>query len=211
MELILSCNGQHINEHWVNIGHCNDRLSDKWIIASIRLAKVLKEEPIDFIFCSDIGDRRTTADLVAEELEEDKFHIIVDLGLREKSAEICGPEKKKHIKNTWGTDPEQNEILHRLFIKSETRESWIRLDETDQQVRERAKKFLRKLTKEYPSWALTLVIGNPIFNSFLVACILGQEGKEYNYITDPCSISRFLFREDKWHLIDFNNVKHLHK
>lgn len=84
MELIITCNGEHINTHCSTLGHCNDRLSDKGVLDSLRLAQALKKEKIDFIFCSDIGFRRITTDLVFETLENDRFQIIVDPRIREK-------------------------------------------------------------------------------------------------------------------------------
>ena len=84
MELIITCNGEHVNTHCSTLGHCNDRLSDKGVLDSLRLAQALKKEKIDFIFCSDIGFRRTTTDLVFETLENDRFQIIVDPRIREK-------------------------------------------------------------------------------------------------------------------------------
>lgn len=54
MEVIITANGEHENAHCLNLGHCTDRLSEKGMIESFRLAKTIQQEKIDFIFCSDI-------------------------------------------------------------------------------------------------------------------------------------------------------------
>ena len=178
MELIITCNGEHINTHCSTLGHCNDRLSDKGVLDSLRLAQALKKEKIDFIFCSDIGFRRTTTDLVFETLENDRFQIIVDPRIREKWAEICTKLTRETFENTTGNNPEQVKLLSRLFIKSDTVEHSQTIEETWDQVRERCKLFLRELTKTYPSSSRILIVGNPIINSAIIATLLKKEGQE---------------------------------
>ena len=95
MRIILTCNGEYINAHCPSLGHCNDRLSEKGILSSLRLAKELKNQIFDYIFCSDFGYRRTTTDLIVEELIYKNCKIIVDANLREKDAEICTQKSKK--------------------------------------------------------------------------------------------------------------------
>ena len=130
MELLITCNGEHINTHCSTLGHCNDRLSEKGIRDSIRLAQLLKKEKIDFIFCSDIGFRRTTTDLIFECLEYDTFKIIVDPRIREKWAEICSKLTRETFEQSKETNPEQAKILSHLFIKSDSVEHSTMLNET---------------------------------------------------------------------------------
>ena len=197
MELLITCNGEHINTHCSTLGHCNDRLSEKGIRDSIRLAQLLKKEKIDFIFCSDIGFRRTTTDLIFECLEYDTFKIIVDPRIREKWAEICSKLTRETFEQSKETNPEQAKILSRLFIKSDSVEHSNMLNETTEDLRDRCQLFLHDLTKTYPREATILIVGNPIVNSFLIALLLKQEGKETQFLTPPCSLSRYRFREKK--------------
>lgn len=210
MEIILTCNGEHINTHCSTLGHCNDRLSDKGILDSLRLAKALKNEKIEFIFCSDIGFRRTTTDLLFESLKEHHFQVIVDPRIREKGAEICTHLTKENLAKAWESDPEQAKILSRLFIKSDTVEHCDASHEQSEQVRERCKAFIHDLVKTYPSNAKILIVGNPIVNSHLIALLLKEEGSEDKFLTPQCSISRYRFRGGRWETVVFNVVKHLY-
>lgn len=210
MELIITCNGEHINTHCSTLGHCNDRLSEKGIRDSLRLAKALEKEKIDFIFCSDIGFRRTTTDLVFETLEHDSFKIIVDPRIREKGAEICSKLTRENFEKSSETNPEQARILSRLFIKSDTVEHSPTRDENSDQLRLRCQSFLQDLVKTYPSQAKILIVGNPIVNSFLIALLMNQEGKEDSFLTPPCSLSHYRFRENRRETLYFNHIDHLY-
>ena len=94
MELIITCNGEHVNTHCSTLGHCNDRLSDKGVLDSLRLAQALKKEKIDFIFCSDIGFRRTTTDLVFDF----RSSLIQELEKNEQKSARSSPEKRLKIR-----------------------------------------------------------------------------------------------------------------
>ncbi len=39
MHITLTCNGEYVNAHCWSLWHCNDRLSEKGILTSLRLAK----------------------------------------------------------------------------------------------------------------------------------------------------------------------------
>lgn len=210
MEIILTCNGEHINTHCSTLGHCNDRLSDRGILDSLRLAKALKDEKIEFIFCSDIGFRRTTTDLLFESLKDTPFQVIVDPRIREKGAEICSHLTKENLEKAGESDPEQAKILSRLFIKIDTVEHCDTSHEKDEEVRERCKDFIHDLTKTYPSNAKVLIVGNPIINSYFIASLLNQEGKEDRFLTPQCSISRYRFRGWRRETVVFNIIDHLH-
>lgn len=210
MELILSCNGEHINTHCTTLWHCNDRLSDKGILDSLRLAGALKNEKIDFIFCSDIGFRRTTTDLIFSSLTDKSFQIIVDPNIREIWAEICSHLTRENLEKFGNDDPEQAAILSRLFIKSDTVEHSETKFEQSEQVYERCKVFVNELTKQYPSNAKVLIVGNPIVNSILISLLLKKKWEDSKFITIPCSITRFQHRANKRNLISFNQTEHLH-
>ena len=210
MELLITCNGEHINTHCSTLGHCNDRLSEKGIRDSIRLAQILKKEKIDFIFCSDIGFRRTTTDLIFECLEYDTFKIIVDPRIREKWAEICSKLTRETFEKSSENNPEQAKILSRLFIKSDSVEHSNILNESIEDLRDRCQLFLNDLIKTYPREATVLIVGNPIVNSFLIALLLKQEGKESQFLTPPCSLSHYRFREKKRETLYINKLNHLY-
>ena len=147
MQLIITCNGDHINTHYATLGKCNDRLSEKWILESLRLAKALKEEEFDFIFCSDFWYRRTTADLIVQELVHQHFQIIVDPNLREKDADICNNLTKEHLFNQEkkiGANP--TDILNRLFIKQDGMSGFLNSNESQNEVLSRVQAFLWDLT-----------------------------------------------------------------
>lgn len=210
MELILTSNGEYINTHCSTLGRCSDRLSEKGILDSLRLAKAISDQHFDFIFCSDIGFRRTTTDLVVESLKHDNFQIIVDPKIREKGAEICSHLTRETFEKTWESDPEQAKILSRLFIKTDSVEHTPMLDETNDQVRERCQQFLQDLIKSYPRDSKILIVGNPIVNSILVALMLKKEGKEYRFLCSPCSLSSYRFLDQKREMLKFNELNHLY-
>ncbi len=210
MELLLTSNGEHINTHCSTLGRCSDRLSDKGILDSLRLAKVLQQEKIDFIFCSDIGFRRTTADLIVEHLKIQRFQIIVDSRIREKGAEICSHLTKENFEKSSQSNPEQAKILSRLFIKSDSVVHTPGTEESDEEVRIRLKSFLNELVKTYPRNATLLIIGNPILNSFLISLIKGEVGKELQYFAPACALSHFRLRTEKWEVVGINQTEHLY-
>ena len=210
MDIIITTNWEYLDKD-VYHGNCTDRLSDKWVLDSLRLAKALEKEEFNYVFCSDIGYRRTTTDIIFEQLRDKDFQIIVDQNLREKNAEIC-PILLWEKKEEWTKDSaEQRQILNRLFIKSDVisyENNWA--DETDDQVRLRCKTFLIDLFKHYPSDAKIVIVGNPIFNSFLIATFLLRERDQINYLAARCSISRFTFRDWRSKGISFNEIWHLY-
>lgn len=210
MQLVITCNGDHINTHSTTLGKCNDRLSEKWVLESLRLAKALREEQFDFIFCSDFGYRRTTADLIVEELEHKNFHIIVDSNLREKDADICDKLTKEHLFNQEkkiGANP--TDILNRLFIKQDGMSGFLNSNESQNEVLSRVQAFLWDLTHHYPSNASVLVVGSPIVNSYLISLLLGKQDSMCS-VTTPCSISRFQHLNERWIQQSFNERQHLY-
>lgn len=174
MKITLICNGNVLNSDKSSIGFCNDRLSETGVFQSLKLAKLLKSENIDFIFCSDIGYRRTTTDYITRELENQNFQIYVDPRVREKNAEICSHLLKEYLmQKTDHPDPGERVILNRLFIKSEER--MMTSDgnaETEEQVAERAANFIFYLQKTYPSQSHILIVGNKIINAYLTKSLL---------------------------------------
>lgn len=211
MELILTSNGEHINTHCSTLGRCSDRLSEKGILDSLRLAKALSDQHFDFIFCSDIGFRRTTTDLIVESLDCEDYQIIVDPKLREKDAEICSHLTRESFEKAGSSDPEQAKILSRLFIKSDSIEHSEGSHESNEQLRERCQDFLQELIKTYPSEAKILIVGNPTLNSFLIALIQEEIGKEIQYFAPACALSHFRFRSGRWEILNLNQTEHLYK
>lgn len=210
MQLIITCNGDHINTHYATLGKCNDRLSEKWILESLRLAKALKEEEFDFIFCSDFWYRRTTADLIVQELVHQHFQIIVDPNLREKDADICNNLTKENLLKQEKTIESNNtEILNRLFIKQDSIGGLQNTSESQNEVLSRVQAFLHDLTHQYPSTAKVLVVGSPIVNSYLITLLLWKEDSMCA-VTTPCSISRFQRLNERWIQESFNERQHLY-
>lgn len=211
MEVIITANGEHENAHCLNLGHCTDRLSEKGMIESFRLAKTIQQEKIDFIFCSDIWFRRTTTDLVLETLKNQAPQIVVDPRLREKWAEICTHLTKENFEITSDSTPEQREILNRLFIKTDIMPHPTPKNESSEQVYERCKNFLNELTKQYPSSSKILIVWNPIVNWHLISLMKKKENNENSFLTTPCSISRYLYRGNHREEKEFNSTSHLHQ
>ena len=210
MEIVLTSNWEYINAHNKSVGHCDDRLSDRGILDSIRLSKALKDEHFSFIFCSEIWFRRTTADLVFENLVDKNLQIIIDQNLREKDADLCPNLTREELLRGKVTT-EQTEIVDRLFVKSSAVSyETSPIHETDDQVRVRCKKFLIYLIKHYPSDAKVLVVGNPIFNSYLLALLAGREWFEKDYLSSYCSLSNILYRDNMWRLSAINERQHLY-
>jgi hypothetical protein len=55
-----------------------------------------------------------------------------------------------------------------------------------------------------------LVVGNPIFNSYLLALLSGREWSEKDYLSSYCSLSYILYRDNMWRLSDINERQHLY-
>ncbi|MDO4713248.1 MAG: histidine phosphatase family protein [bacterium] len=209
MQLLITCNGEHINTHCPDLGRCTDRLSDKGILESLRLAHRLKDQHFDFIFCSDFGFRRTSTDLIVEALRHKQFQIIVDPNMREKDAEICTQLTKDTLIKHSENNPEDSSILSRLFIKNDHLPSHTTTNETQEQVLARAKQVIYDLLHHYPSEAHILLVGNPIINSFLISILLGK--KDYlGRITSPCSLSSYRSVQERWIEESFNMREHLY-
>lgn len=209
MKITITCNGEYINTHYSTLGRCSDRLSERGILESLRLAQALKNEHFDFIFCSDFGYRRTTTDLIVEELKEQQFKIIVDTHLREKDAETCSQLTKENLIKHHSDSQEQNQILSRLFIKSESIPTLSNTTETEKEVIKRCEFFINQLVHTYPSNSHILIIGNPIINSFLIATLL-WENDYTQYITSPCSLSKFISNNGNRTKLSFNERQHLY-
>lgn len=209
MHITLTCNGEYVNAHCTSLGHCNDRLSDRGILSSLRLAKELKNQIFDYIFCSDFGYRRTTTDLIVEELTYKDSKIIVDANLREKDADICTQKIKENLRQSSDPHPDNSQIISRLFIKSDIVPSDHKTSETTEQVLIRAQNFLHTLFHHYPSSANILIVGNPIINSFLIAQLKGDSNFT-QHITSPCSISTYEQKGNRWRELSFNDISHLH-
>lgn len=209
MRIILTCNGEYINAHCPSLGHCNDRLSEKGILSSLRLAKELKNQIFDYIFCSDFGYRRTTTDLIVEELIYKNCKIIVDANLREKDAEICTQKIKENLIQSSDSHPESSQIISRLFIKSDTVPTTKNTSESSEQVLIRTQNFLHQLFHNYPSSSTILIVGNPIINSFIIAQLRGSSNFT-QYITSPCSLSEYEQKGNNWQQLRFNDISHLY-
>ncbi len=209
MHITLTCNGEYVNAHCWSLWHCNDRLSEKGILTSLRLAKELKNQIFDYIFCSDFGFRRTTTDIIVEQLIYKESKIIVDANLREKDADICTQKIKENMKIAGDPNPENTQIISRLFIRSDSIPSEKKNSETIEEVLVRSQKFLHQLLHTYPSSANILIVGSPIINSFIIAQ-LKWESTFTKYITSPCSLSEYDQMGQKRKEIRFNNIQHLH-
>lgn len=173
------------------------------------MAKELKNQTFDFIFCSDFGFRRTTADLIVEEMSYKESKIIVDENLREKDADICNHITRENLRVSQDPHPESSQIISRLFIKTESVPADVRGSETTEEVLKRALAFLSDLVHNYPSDARILVVGNPIINSFIIANIKGE--KEFTkYIASPCSLSLYEKRGERRIEKIFNHRDHLY-
>lgn len=209
MHLLITCNGEHINTHCPHLGQCSDRLSDKGILDSLRLANKLQDQHFDFIFCSDFGFRRTSTDLIVDTLKEKSFQIIVDPNIREKDAEICNQLTRENLIKHTNETPEDTSILSRLFIKSDHLPTHNNRNENEQQVLSRAQQFIQDLQHNYPSQAKILLVGNPIINSFLISLLLGK--KDYlTHITSPCSLSSYHSIQGRRVEDYFNERQHLY-
>lgn len=209
MHITLTCNGEYINAHCPSLGHCNDRLSERGILSSLRLAKELKNQIFDYIFCSDFGYRRTTTDLIVEELIYKNCKIIVDANLREKDAEICTQKIKENLTQSSDPHPESRQIISRLFIKSDIAPTTKNTSESSEQVLIRAQNFLHQLFHNYPSSSTVLIVGNPIINSFIIAKLRGSANFT-QYITSPCSLSEYEQKGNNWQQLRFNDISHLY-
>ena len=66
-------------------------------------------------------------------------------------------------------NPENAQIISRLFIRNDSIPSEKKNSETIEEVLVRSQKFLHQLLHTYPSSANILIVGNPIINSFIIA------------------------------------------
>jgi hypothetical protein len=66
-------------------------------------------------------------------------------------------------------NPENAQIISRLFIRNDSIPSEKKNSETIEEVLVRSQKFLHQLLHTYPSSANILIVGSPIINSFIIA------------------------------------------
>lgn len=190
MEIIFVCNGNSLNTKIGSTGFCSDRLSETGVFQSLKLAKKLKDIPIDFVFCSDIGYRRTTTDYIVQELSHQDFQIHVDPRVREKNAENCSHLIKEFLNKQEETEtPANRVVLDRLFIKSDLSIDQPLNNETDNELTERASSFISFLLKTYPSNSTLLIVGSRVINSFMIKLLLRSNDSHKSFEMDDAAIS----------------------
>ena len=210
MKIIFICNGNVLNVNSEFTGLCNDRLSETGVFQSMKLAQTLADFPIDFIFCSDIGYRRTTTDFIINELKKDNFSIYIDQRVREKNAEICSHLLKEYLMQQSNVvDSKDRVILDRLFIKTEADNVQINNNESDQDLMQRASSFIGELLKTYPSDSTILIVGNKIINAFMIKVLLQSMKPAKTFEMDEAAITYCKRRGELFVLDQFNKVDHL--
>ncbi|MFH1325355.1 MAG: histidine phosphatase family protein [archaeon] len=194
MKLILIRHGETIeNKKGILMGQLHGTLSDEGIEQAKKVAKRLKDEKIDAIYSSDLTRSLETAKEVIKYHQDIPMHIVKDL--RERNfGELQGKTK---IEIDW-----------KWYMASDKR---IPNGETNEEIYQRAKKFLDKIIHEHKNDTVLFVCHGGI-GKFLIGVITNKKPDEVKDLEslENTSISIFEISENKKHKIHlFNDIEHL--
>lgn len=188
MKLILTRHGETVeNKKGIKQGQLPGRLSKEGIEQAKKLAKRLKNEKIDAIYCSDLKRAVDTTKEIA------KYHKSIPIFFVQELREggLGSFEGKINPNIDWENRPDD----------VESRES----------MRKRAKKILDIAYKKYPKNTVLFVAHGGI-NKALITIILKKPAKYMGTMDKQhnTSVNIFEIREDKQHKVHLLNcIKHL--
>ena len=188
MKLILTRHGEtEENKIGITQGHLPGKLTELGIEQAKKLALRFKDEKIDAIYSSDLARAADTAKKIAKFHPEAPFQLTKELREREHG-DFTG---KKHSEIEWSNFPENAE--------------------TEEQIVERAKKFIDGVYERYKD-STVLFMGHGGINSAVISVIIGKEFQEVFDMESwrNTNVNVFEIYEDKSHKIHcLNCVKHL--
>lgn len=204
MKLIIVRHGETIeNANSISMGHIDGTLSELGQSQVLKLGERLKNEKIDFIYCSDLGRTRATL------LEIIKYHhgvpVIYDKILRERGKGIyegLSRDIQKEARHAQNID----------YFKFRPADSSIHKGESFEDVKERAAQFARYLLKNHAENETILVCTHGGWKTSFMHYFMNLpfEGKDFSFNFKNTSVSIFELNQDKKHVIHLMNcTKHL--
>jgi broad specificity phosphatase PhoE len=204
MNLIIVRHGETIeNATNISMGHIDGTLSELGQSQVVKLGERLKNEKIDFIYCSDLG--RTKATL----LEITKYHVgvpvIYDEILRERGKGIYEGLPQSVQKSA-------REIKNIDYFKFRPMDSDKHKGESFEDVKDRASRFAHYLLKNHTENETILVCTHGGWKTSFMHYFMNLpfEGKDFSFNFKNTSVSIFELNQDKNHVIHLiNYTKHL--
>jgi broad specificity phosphatase PhoE len=199
MKLIIVRHGETIeNANGISMGHIDGTLSDKGLDQVKKLADRLKNEKIDFIYCSDLGRTKETL----KEIIKNHPHVpvVYDELLRERGKGVFEnhPQDEHRIAR-------EESGLSRFEFRPEGGESFI-------DVSVRVKKFVTTLIKNHePNETILIVTHGGWKNAFISYFMnIPYKNEIFYFAFKNTSVSIFELNEDTDHLVHvINCTKHL--
>ncbi len=196
MKIILTRHGETIeNREGIFMGHNPGELSEKGIKQAKQLALRLKNEKIDKILSSDLARASDTAKEISKFHSESSLEFIEDI--RERFLGELQGVKKTDL----GLNPKEL-----IAGKIESKDG-----ESQEEMFNRAKKFIEKIILEFQGKTILIVAHNGI-NMALTTNILKKTFEDYLVADsqDNCAVTIFEHDEDGNSKIKlFNCTKHL--
>jgi probable phosphoglycerate mutase len=196
MKLIITRHGEtEENKLGIFQGHLPGKLSPLGIEQAKKLAQILKEEKIDFIYSSDLTRSSDTAKEIAKFLANIPIKFVKELRERHLG-ELQGKNK-----SDLGWD---NKKSHTLFLG-------IKGGEPMQDLYTRAEKFLHKILLKHHKDTVLFVAHNGI-NKALIAVITGKKYEDIKNMENHHNTSINIFEIDEnknYQMHAFNCTKHL--
>ncbi|MFC1710729.1 histidine phosphatase family protein [Nanoarchaeota archaeon] len=195
MRLIITRHGETVeNKNKIMQGHIPGVLSELGIEQAKKVAERLKDQNFDCIFSSDLARAADTAKEIA------KFHPDTNLDLTEDLRE-------RYLGNLQGKKASQEFKGKKWDPKREKKYNV----ETSEQLFDRAKKLIGKISEEHHGKKV-LLVGHQGINTALITYLLGKPQDNMGELGSlkNTSITIFEFNEDKNPILKLMNcVKHL--
>ena len=194
MRLILVRHGETLeNKAGILQGQTQGHLSELGIEQAKKLAKRLKDEKIDAIYCSDLKRTKDTAKEII------KYHLKTPVRyVKELRERNCGCFEGKN-RSEWDKVKHNDEFLKSKGV------------ETKRQVYDRTKKFLESILHEHKNDTV-IFVSHGVFNRTIFCVILGKRIEDIDNVEryHNASMSIFEITENGNHKIHLLNcTKHL--
>ena len=199
MKLIIVRHGETIeNANGISMGHIDGTLSEKGHDQVKKLADRLKNEKIDFIYCSDLGRTKETL----KEILKNHAHVpvVYDELLRERAKGVF--ENRPRIEHQ---TVREESGLSRFEFRPEGGENFI-------DVGARVKKFVTTLIKNHKPSETILIVTHGGWKNAFISYFMNVPYKDeiFYFAFKNTSVSIFELNEDMNHAVHvINCTKHL--
>jgi len=189
MKLFLVRHGQTgWNKNGILQGRTDVPLNDEGIRQAIKLAELLQNEKIDFIFSSPLIRAKLTAEIIAK---KHKLEIIEDRRLKEIDLGEWEGQKTEEVLK----DPKR-ELWAKYELNSETPGG-----ESIGEVEKRVFEFLDEIFSKYSEKNI-LIVGHQLVNAVIKRRLIGKpQDFLKNFMDKNAQISKFERRDKKFSLI----------